>query len=196
MQCREDKRGFTLVELLVVISVSVILTTMIIVYGRLGEEQLIVFKEQAKMIGVLNRAKGLATEKYVESTSDSEEICGYGIRFLKNVKPFKYQIFEDRFPTCDTQGRPYAYDIGDDVLLPNESHELSNRIANLIIKDGFGAILVANNPTIIFTAPNLDAKITSDNGVGEINEFYFEITAIGGAKSIVRINNAGQISSQ
>ena len=72
------KKGFTLIEMLVTLSVMIVLTSILILYSRGSEQQLILFKEQAKIITVIYRARSLAVQTYAE---EGGQACGYGVHF-------------------------------------------------------------------------------------------------------------------
>jgi len=90
--------GFTLVETLVVIGILMILTTTLIAYTRSSGKQITLYTEQAKLIGVLNRAKSLALQRNM-----AETVCAYGVRFTGSDT---YEIVE--VPNVQVSGQPYT----------------------------------------------------------------------------------------
>lgn len=90
--------GFTLVETLVVVGITIIMTTTLIAYTRSSGRQITLYTEQAKLIGILNRAKSLALQR-----EGAEVFCAYGVRF---TGPNSYEIV--RVPNIKTENAPYA----------------------------------------------------------------------------------------
>ena len=80
---KQGRDGFTLVEVLVVISITAILTALAIGYSKVNERQLVLFSERAKIQGMLSRAKVLALQG-AGREEDSFGVC-YGIEFDTSV---------------------------------------------------------------------------------------------------------------
>ena len=70
-------KGFTTIEMLVVIGVMALMSSVLMVYGRTGERQINLFKEQARIISALSRAKYLS----VSTFGKTDVPCGYGVHF-------------------------------------------------------------------------------------------------------------------
>ncbi len=93
--------GFTIIESIVVIAISVILTSILIVYSRASEKQVVFFKEQSLLVGAMLRAKAYAIETFQPSlqsspgfpvnTSALPKICGWGV----HIEGDHYIIFHD-----------------------------------------------------------------------------------------------------
>ena len=77
-------KGFSLIEILVVVSIMALLSGFMIVYTRGSENQIKILKDKAVFIGALYRAKSLALRTFVSS---DVKVCGYGL----------YVIDEERF---------------------------------------------------------------------------------------------------
>src|SRR3989344_625961 len=95
--------GFTIIEILIVIGVIVSLVSILLLYGRNGENQLILFKEQSKLVSTVYRAKSMS----IETFSDPSPPCGYGIHF---DLPSSYFIYRDMPPLtgCKDSDKKYA----------------------------------------------------------------------------------------
>lgn len=77
-----SRSGFTLIETIVVLAIGVFLFGLTIAYNRSSNDQLLVFTEQARIVGFLNRAKSFALEK---RTGLAADICAFGIHFQPPV---------------------------------------------------------------------------------------------------------------
>lgn len=132
-----NEEGFTLVEAVVVVSITAVLMTMSLVYTRSSEKRVSLFTEQAKVVGVLERAKALAIQKYRGS---DENVCAFGVVFDKTAN--KMIIFKDL--NCDNEVN------AGEVL---EEQALDGRIE----------ILIAPPHNIVFTAPYLETNVGPGN---------------------------------
>lgn len=71
------RSGFTLVEVMVVLAVTAMLSAVILVYNASTRETLRLFTEKARMAQVIMRAKSLALSTYADEGGIP---CGYGVQ--------------------------------------------------------------------------------------------------------------------
>jgi len=83
-------KGFTLVEMVVVMSVMALISGIVLSYNRTNEKRLLLFSNQAEIIGVLQRAKSFALEKRITGTD--KPVCAFGVDF---TNPRTMVIFQD-----------------------------------------------------------------------------------------------------
>lgn len=134
--------GFTLVETLVVIGILMLLTTTLIAYTRSSGKQIALYTEQAKLIGMLNRAKSLALQR-----DTAESFCAYGIRFNSSNT---YEIV--RVKNLKEKGKAYT---------PCDTTQIESYGEAQTIRD---PIVIANSPQpIIFEGPYIKVS-----GAGEV----------------------------
>lgn len=105
-------RGFTLVEIAIVISITAILSAILLGYNRSSERQIFLYTDQAKVASFLNRAKAFALERRL---TGPEEVCAFGVHF---TAPRQMTLFKDLCPAN------FQYD-NDEAL---ETLLLDNRI--------------------------------------------------------------------
>lgn len=87
-------KGFTLVEIIVVVAITVLLSSIAITYNRSGERQIVLFRDQALVVGLLNRAKSLAIQKYRDpDISGDYSTCAFGLHFESGSRDFI--LFQD-----------------------------------------------------------------------------------------------------
>lgn len=165
-------KGFTVIEMLVVISViGLLLTTTMVFYGRTGERQIVLFREQTKILNILSRAKFLS----VQTFGKMEPVpCGYGVHF---EEPQSVILFRDDAENCAQADNRYSAD-AEKV----ESFILDRAVVfeSLPLSD---VIFIPPNPTVVLTPEQDQATIvikTTDDK----------------AKVSIKINNFGQISTQ
>jgi len=166
-------KGFTLIEMLVVISIMALLSSFLILYSRAGENQIILFRDQARLITALNRAKSLS----VQTFNAPQPSCAFGVYFSKTENAFL--IFRDLALNCREADHVYT---GSEELF--ESYQLSSKIK-------FGELTLIN---IAFIPP--DPKTLIDNDLNK-NEANITLETLDGKASLkVKVNNAGQITTQ
>lgn len=161
--------GFTVVELLVVVSITAMLSSVLILYSRIGERQILLFREQAKVINLIARAKSLALQTYIDGTS----VCGYGIHFSL---PSTMILFRDLAADCAASDNVYS--------------GVSEDFSHLILSAGI--VFSSSDVTdILFIPPDPTVKL--DNG-GKNSGVITMQTIDGGTQARVKINSSGQIS--
>jgi prepilin-type N-terminal cleavage/methylation domain-containing protein len=164
------KKGFTLIELVVVIGILSLLSASLITYSRAGEKQIVFFKEQSVLTGIVFRAKNLAISTYGRNGADS---CGYGIHF--NL-PQEVAIFNDKTLTGDCGGADKKYTGTNENL---EKIILDSRVRIAGNPDDF--IFVPPEPTV-FPAEEIVIKL--------------ELADDSTRSATIKINTAGQITVQ
>ncbi|MEX2411130.1 MAG: prepilin-type N-terminal cleavage/methylation domain-containing protein [Candidatus Paceibacterota bacterium] len=168
--------GFSLVEIMVVIGITLILTTMSIGFSRSSQTQLEGFRNQSEVVGVINRAKSLTLERFSESGVSGRDVCGIGIRFANNNQD--YFLFQDLALSGDCSSSDKEYSGSSEDL---EAFSLSPRVS-------FGSI--PSDLEILFLAPHLDT-ISSE---GFPIDFTIELD--GESISMISISAVGQVSIQ
>jgi len=172
----ELSSAFTLVELIVVISVIVILSTFIFINYRSSENQFSLQRSANKLALDIRKIQEMAMS--VREYRGSAPQGGYGV-YLTTAEPASYILFAD----CDGE---YDYDevgnycsgapekIGEDVTFEGDV-EISS--------------LSSSPLTITFTAPNPTVNINYPSGDSSAT-----ITLASGTRTkIVKVNDAGLI---
>lgn len=89
------RHGFTLIESLVVAGITIIMAGVLLAYNRSSERQLALTVSQAKLVGVLSRAKAFSLEKYAGPNA-ALDACAFGVHFDGTSVPSKAVVFQDR----------------------------------------------------------------------------------------------------
>lgn len=163
-------KGFTTIELLVVIATLSLLSSILILYSRTSEKQLILFKEQARIIGILYRAKSLSIATFGQMNAP----CAYGVHF---TAPRNFLIFKDLGKDCEIDADKKYTD--ESELF--ESFELDSAVMfdNLSFTD------------IVFIPPDPSTLITPLQ-----DEVLIVIKTLDGKGQVaVKITNFGQITA-
>jgi len=176
-----ERRGYSLVELLVVLGITVLLSGVLLAYNRSSERQIVLYRDQALIIGLLNRAKSLAAQKFNPAGSLTDVPCAFGLHFDEVSKDF--YLFQDIGPGgCDTP-RTAGFD-GADTAELIETFSLDRRLEFLSIPAG--------GFDVMFVAPDLNVSTTLLLGF----PITVNIRVLGETlKASIIISSAGQIST-
>ena len=83
-----NKRGFTLIEILIVLAVTAVLSSFAIIYTHVGQNQISLSIEESKIAQFILEAKELSVATY----SSNSPTCAYGVAF--NYASSTYSLFE------------------------------------------------------------------------------------------------------
>ena len=172
-----SSESFTLIELMVVVSITVILSGMVFVNMRVGGRSTDVNSATEKMAGIVKQAQMQAlTGKTVGGTRPNG---GYGVYFDESTDPDSYKFFIN-----DSVSANYEYDAGDTVI---QTYTLLSQIDFMSI----------SHTTILFVPPS--GKIYVSNGAGgsELTGANISMVSIEHNDEsfigYVRINSQGEI---
>jgi len=165
-------KGYTLIEILVVIGIITLLTSITILYGRTSEEQLNLFRAQAELVGVLNRAKSLSLQIFYKG---GERTCAYGVHLANNNS---YFLFKDLSNNCLNSN--YYYDTNDEKFENDHLLPSNLEFGSLNVKD---IVFVPPDPKTYFYPSSTLASIPIQNKSGTATVY-------------VEVNQGGQISTK
>jgi len=169
------KKGFTVIEMLIVVAILGVISAALITSMHVGERQIALFKEQARIINVLSRAKALSIATFGEGGSVP---CGFGVHF---EAPNKFLIFKDLATASDCVSADKKYSDSSEIY---ESFQLDSRVA-------FDALGLSD---IVFIPP-APTVIINLNGVQQDQATIIIKTVSGSDSKTIKINSAGQIST-
>lgn len=89
-------KGYTLIEILVVLGVTALLSGLLLIYSRQGEKVGEIMRVRAQVVSDVNRVKNLAI---TARTWQGQLTCGYGIYF--DTANNQYIIFADTSTDCE-----------------------------------------------------------------------------------------------
>lgn len=105
------RNGFTLIETLIVAGIALFLSGILLTYNRSTDSQVVLAAEQARVAGVLFRAKSFALQRSIREGSVMP--CGFGILF---ESPRTITLFQDLPPAgSDCSASNATYDAGEEV---------------------------------------------------------------------------------
>lgn len=125
--------GFTLVEIMVVIGITVLLSGFALSYNRSGRRQVSLYRDESVVVGTLQRAKSLAAERFNKEISGRRN-CTFGLHFDPGSKNFF--LFQDMVPASSNpvadcnqaNGVNYHYDASSVPSEKLESYTLDPQI--------------------------------------------------------------------
>lgn len=178
---KKRQAGFSLVEVMMVIGVTVFLSLLAISYNRSTDIQILLFRDQSTVVSILNRAKSLAIEKFYEPGSIA---CAFGVHFNTDAAdPKKFILFQD-FPSngCETADSEYTGS-GEDFEVYSLDRRLSFTLA-------YGASpTTVTNLDILFIPPHLEVASTQNFPI------TLTIQAATGEAVGINISASGQITT-
>jgi len=177
--------GFTYLEMLIVISIIILFSTFIISYNHISERQLIIIKDQARVVSALQKAKANALATF----SDTGISCGFGVHFSTSSVPNQMIIFKNTPQATGTNTLPLC-------LAMDHSYQpaILSSITEVIYLDPdirFGNV---SSSDIFFVPPDPTTFIDNSSSTPAAS---IEIVTIDGlAAKSVKVNNFGQITIQ
>jgi prepilin-type N-terminal cleavage/methylation domain-containing protein len=197
-----SRNGYTLIEMLVVISITVLMSGVLLAYNRESEKQLVIGVEQARVVGFLSRAKSFALGKYTGSIvtgphkgeNASPLSCAFGVSF--DAATGKMTLFQDlpsaglRCMTGGTQNFDKEYTTSD----PQDLEEIDS-----LTLDGRVRFRGNENLDIAFEAPYLRTYVNGQElgapGNPSNASVVIEISDDATRSVTVDVGNGGQIVS-
>lgn len=188
---KKSGAGFTLIDMLVTISVILILSGILIRYGKESGKQLVLINNQTKLMNLISRAKSLSTTTFIENSLStipyqSKNVCGYGIH--ANIESGEVFIFRDHPvpPSVDCAASDNKFGSGDEKL--KGQLDVLN-LESQTIKFASESDLI----DVFFIPPDPTVVINGDKSI-EAKEAGLVIeTKDKSDKVMVKINNAGRI---
>ena len=179
-------KGFTLLETIIVIAITMILSAVTLGYNRSNEKQIALYRDQAIIVGLINRAKSLALQKF-----NVENACAFGVHF---ESPRGFTIFADKMSSesgktvCKNISGVYqlngTYDAGGEALTDEQTtFSLDNRLK-------FRVLTPPLNSDIIFVPPEMETKTNPAS-----DPFIIQIETLDGSLcSSLEVGVGGQIT--
>jgi prepilin-type N-terminal cleavage/methylation domain-containing protein len=196
------RKGFTLIEILIVLAISAMLSAIAIVYSHEGQNQVSLSVETAKVAEGILTAKNLSIATYATTNTS----CGYGA--LINIASNTYSVF-----TYEPQSHPPEHGVAPPCpansiastspIYANEMVEYSP--ANWQVKLASGVKFVnggaGNNLMIVLFYPPAPTTFISRDGstfldptvVPSVTSKVYLETTDGTDSSTITVNGAGEV---
>jgi hypothetical protein len=162
-----DARAFSINEVIIVMAITVFLSGILLSYNRSSEKQIVIFKDQALIVGVVNRAKSLAAERY--TGSGGANACAFGVEV--DIAAKRIVLFQDIKPgndvfSCKEIGGSYAPSVSNGFIYSPDidSREMLETVSldpRTIMTMTANGANVADKGDILFIPPDIDATSTN-----------------------------------
>jgi len=183
----EPSSGFTLVELMVVLSIITVLTSILVGYSKQNSKYLLLSTTQARVLSIVSRAKFLSIETFffqdLGGPGPSRKTCGYGVHVDTSAN--EIFIFQDRRPAMAGCPANNIWNPGLDARLTGEldSVKINPELMTL------GGTL----RNVVFVPPDPEVYI---NGPSGDESASIDITLVDTTGSFsVTVTNAGQVKA-
>ncbi|MDO8430216.1 MAG: prepilin-type N-terminal cleavage/methylation domain-containing protein [bacterium] len=183
-----NRGGYTLIEILVVFTILTLMSGILLTYNRTGERQILLFREQAKIISLILRAKSFALGAYIQAGAP----CGYGVHFDRPAK--EVRIFKD----SPSNGSGLSQDCSNPNKAEGPDYQYNPVTENLDppIMEKLGVDFVIGEPMelndIVFLPP--EPRVAINGNPAPTGTFTVSISNNGTIKT-VKVNSFGQIST-
>jgi prepilin-type N-terminal cleavage/methylation domain-containing protein len=98
LRSRASRAAFTLVEMLVVIGISTLVSAAAILYSNTGQNEVALTVETAKVAQLVLQARELALDTYTGTVTSTTRPCAYGVHLDFNSNPQTYSLFAYMVP--------------------------------------------------------------------------------------------------
>lgn len=185
----KNRKAFTLVEILIVIAISALLSTIVIAYSSLSKNEVSVSIEEAKISQFLFQAKTLAMATYAVSSST----CGYGVYFDYTAGTYSIFAYTPNFSSC-----PDASTVSSSTISTSDIQKYTDSTWNVHLTKGVQFQQNADSASIILFYPPNPTTLISLNGYSFANGASSSIYLFPAGNSLyvnhISVNSSGQIT--
>lgn len=184
------RKGFSLIELIIVIAISVMVSAIAITYSHVGQNQVSLSVEAAKISQFILQAKDLAIATYTGGAAS----CGFGVTFDYAAQTYSlFRYAPNGAPPCPTLASRVSVAAGEMKKYADQSWQTP-------ISKGVQFQTVAGDvlQTVIFYPP-APTTLMSRNGAGGVflaptqTSKVYLVSADGGDTAVISVNPGGQI---
>ena len=185
---RLDRRGFTLIELMVSISIISMVSAVILVRNNSFNGAVLLRNQSYELAFALRQAQLMAVSGGESATRQ------YGV-YISKLKPGEYIIFRDDSNVGSNAGR---YDAGDVPV--GLTGRLDRRFAIRDITNKAGVSQTTDGFSFTFIRPNFDGLFKSDSSGYLSGPMYIDVGVVGksgtdsGSVRRVEVTSTGQVS--
>ena len=165
-----DKKGFTLIELMVVVSIMILLSALLLADFRSGQRRYVLNQSVQRLASDLRKAQNMAMGGVDVAVL---EYYGFGIETNPAERPTSYRFYADK-------NGDQEYDDNDDIL------ETVTLVGGVMITS-------ASSFDIFFASPFAATFINKSNAPGIDGLIKIEIPGFGLPARFARVNTSGLI---
>ncbi len=186
------RKGFTLIEMLIVVAISAMLASIAITYSGTERDQIALSVEQTKIAQFVLQARSLALATY--ASQPGTLVCGYGVFFDTTANT--YSIFAYQPPattTCPAESSlSWSSIANNEVLYTQEAWKVQpgSHITFTASSGGVGV----SSPMVFFYPPNPDVFFFDSAG-NPLTNLSISLRGAGGeTPPPITIDTAGQVN--
>ena len=186
--------GFTLVEILIVVVITAIISSFAIVYSQQGERQISLYVEEQKIVAYIDRARSLTVGLYNQGDPSSQPLCGYGVQINYANGKETYSIFGYQHPSGPASPKICeGVNAIDTSLITTDKTAVSQSDVNVPVDPN---VQLDGSPSdalqyVVFIAPAPRTIITT-NGGGGPGSVHLK-TPDGKSTVTITVSSAGQV---
>jgi prepilin-type N-terminal cleavage/methylation domain-containing protein len=170
------RRGFTLIEMVVVLAITAGLSSFLIIYNRASREYIALSVEAAKIAQVIGRARSYAVSFRTDPSAPAT--CGYGVTFDLAGQAYSFVRYE---------GTPCTgIELAGPTVIPLETYRLDPKL-----RFGAGANVLE---AVLFSPPEPKAYLLDANGNELAPPVPVNLEYPGGGGAAVTVEYGGQVS--
>lgn len=207
-------KGFTLIEILIVLAITAVLSGLAIVYTHVGQNQISLSIEESKIAQLILEAKELSIATY----SSNSATCAYGVAFdyASSAASSTYSLFayNAASPSSKYGGRPICPSLAStsvaiDVTAIQQYQSGSWQVhaAPGVVLDGSGGAASDTIQYVLFYPPDPCTLVSTDGRTFQSNcdsifpynnppsaAYVYLSIADGSMSRTITVNPAGQVS--
>ncbi len=183
-----ESKGFTLVELLVTVSLMAVFVTFALGYNRTADQQLSLFREEGKFVNEIYKARSLAITTFNRTGKSVDVPCGYGIHIASSTAVTLFKDLPDISGNCKTYTQPAL-----NIYSPNSGEDVETISLNKIYISYAGSSdFSLNSVDFLFVPPDPSVYSNKDFPIN----LQLTSPALPTSPISITINQFGQVSIQ
>lgn len=200
-----DNKGFTLIEILIILGIMAVLSTMAVIYTQAGQNQLALSIDESKVAQIILEARELSIATY----STNSKTCAYGVYFDYASSTYSLFEYDSAVSSTQTGGRPICPSIASttavnglsDAIGAGDLDEYANgswqvHTAQGVTFDDPGAAS-GTIQAVLFYPPDPFTLISTDGKTFQYpppTGYVYLSTVDGSASRTITVNPVGQVN--
>ncbi len=211
-----DRKGFTLIEILIVLAITAVLSGLAIVYTHVGQNQISLSIEESKVAQLILEAKELSIATY----SSNGDTCAYGVAFYYSSSTYSLFSYNAAATSSQYNGRAVCPSLASTSTEFNPNYISEYQSGSWQVHTAQGVQLVGSSTPaasdtiqyILFYPPDpctmiglvggpqngqypiLQSDCSSIAGSPPPAAYVYLSTVDGSASRMITVNPAGQVS--
>ena len=193
-----SKRGFTLIEMAIAITMLVVLLGIMLGYSQGSRKGIELANNESKLLGLIFNAKALSQSFILEPLDSTKQVCAYGVHVDRNARlAFIFQdMVSSTTENCETGPNVNIFDSGEALPGAINAFYISDLLefapSDPDMPNLNDVVFIPPDPTVII---NNDPTDSSNSSVGTKSaSIIIAAKEDPDTKFRIVVNHAGQIS--